>query len=261
MSVDVTPISLIYTLVKGTDKAKRDAGNYKDIEGDYERLPLLILGCCFLLAGKLQKVSRRWEHLVDFWQVGDKVASLCDYWEIVDLAQNGSRTLSWIVGGVTEKSILYGCKTFSNLVNLFETLVDFKILKGMNIHKWKVAGSLVGGIGYTHKFYEDWTEDTSLVGKEVDESLREAYRKQYQNQKFCDQTILICILAGKIIGFCSALHVLSGASRVLRFVSEHKEDLLLAAYATFTTAVIGSTFYDLKMKELENQQGKRCQIK
>lgn len=261
MIVDVTPISLIHTLVKGNDKARREAGNYKDLEGDYERLLLLIVGCFFLLAGKFQKVSQRWEHLVDFWQIGDKVASLCDYWEIVDLAQNGSRTLSWIEGGVTEKAMSYGCKTFSSLVNFFETLVDFKVLKGMNIHKWKVAGSLVGGIGYTHTFYKDWTEDTSQVGREFEESVRETYRTQHQKQKLCDLTILICILAGKIIGFCSAVHALSGVSRVMQFVSEHKEDLLLAAYATFTAAAIGSTFYELQMKELENQKGKTCQIK
>ena len=257
MVKSVSAISMAHTLVKGTDKAKLDAGIYKGLDGDYERLPLLILGCFCLLAAKWQKATHHWEHAINFYQLGDKMSSLCDYWDIVDFTQYCSRTLSLIAGDALQKAAQNACKAFSALVNIFETLVDFKVLKGMNIHKWKIAGSLVGGFGYAHTFYSDWTEEPSEVGLEVEEAEREAYRKSYQNQKFYDRTIIACIIAAKSIGFCSAVHALSGPARVMQFIAANKEDLLLGAYATYTVSAIASIYYG---QEMENQMGKKkCQ--
>ncbi|MCB1067877.1 MAG: hypothetical protein KDK56_06795 [Simkania sp.] len=266
----VSPISVIDALVKGSDKAKIIAGNYKDLDGDYERLPLLILGCFCLLAGKFQKAVHLGERIINFWQLGDTISSLCDYWDIVELAQSSSRMVScgWPLFtvldltskdgqsdafNIAKKTAPYACKTFSSLVNLFETLVDFGTLKGMNIHKWKIAGSLAGGIGFSHTLYTEWNENRSGVGLEIEESKRESYREQYAKQKMCDHTITICILVAKIIGFFSAIYALNGAGRIMQFIADHKRDLLFGAYVTFTAAAIASTYYGLQLDQLKEE--------
>ncbi|WP_420421924.1 hypothetical protein [Simkania sp.] len=270
----VSSVSLIDTLIKGTDKKNRDAGNYKDLDGDYEYLPLLVLGCFCLLAAKFQKATHLGERIVNFLQLGDTISSLCDYWDIVELAQNSSRmvsygwplftTLDLTSGGnrteafeVAQKTAPYVCKTFSSIVNIFETLVEFGALKGMNIYKWKFFGSLAGGMGFAHKLYTEWNEDRSEVGKDLEKSKREVYLEQYRKQKFCDITITICILAAKIIGFCTAVHALSGIGRVIQFIADHKKDLLFGGYVTFTAAAIASTYYDLQLDQLKEES---CQI-
>ena len=226
----VSAFSVIHTLIKGTDRAKKDAGIYKDLDGDYERLPLLILGCFGLLAGKLQKATHTWERTINFWEIGDNISSLCDYWDIVDFTQYCSRTLSFTARAAT----------------------------GMNIHKWKAAGSFIGGLAYSHTLYSDWIKDTSKVGLEVEEANRATYRAYHQNQKFCDLTIIACILVAKIIGFCSAVHALSGASKIMQLIVAYKEDLLLGAYATYTFSAIASIYYE---QQMENQKRKACHVR
>jgi len=259
------------SFVNGTDKDNRKEGDYKNIEGDFERIPLLAIGWFCLIAARFEKWGGYdFGSVVNLGAIGSKVANLTDYWELVDWLKGGSTAAAslWSLYAdidltsekgrqqgleATKTTVLYAGKAFSNLINFVEMMFDVGALKGFNMHKWKMIGSAAGIPHHSLKLYTRLTaeakdpEDISEVKKEA----REIYKKQYESRIFWGTTITASILAFKVIGFCGAFHAFYGASSVIRFVAERKGDLLFGAFSTFMVGIAGSHLRGQQMKEFK----------
>ncbi|CCB90013.1 hypothetical protein [Simkania negevensis] len=268
MADKVTPVPLFtYQACENFFKNRKD--------DDFERIPLLALGCIFLLASKLESFSGfEWGSVVDFGKLGGKMSNLTDYWEIVDTVKSAGKATAalWPVFSKLDlttnegrlqafeaaKDIsLFAAKTISNFVNFVEMMVDIGGLKGLNIHKWKFFGSGLGALAYGKLLYTNLSTELKDPEdlKDVKKAAQDMYKAQHAWKEFYGTMITASILAMKVIGFCAAAHALYGTANVVKFIADRKGDLLLTSFATFIGGVLGTHFYGEQMRafKVENK--------
>lgn len=246
---------------------------FKRKSDDFERIPLLALGCLCLVADKIQNLGGfSWGHVADFGKIGNKVSSLADYWELGDFLNGGYTvfTAAWTIYttadlssekgksevlATTKKAALYAGKAFSSLVNFIEMLVEVSALKGLNIHRWKLIGSALGAVYFGRALYEDFCKsglDPEDI-KEVKDVARNMYRKQHIRKVFYDNLITASVLAMKVVGFCAACSALYSVPKIVGVVANYKGNLLLGSFVGFTTGIIGSHLYGEQMKTFKHE--------
>jgi len=242
--------------------------------GSKERIPLLFFGCSCLLANEFQQLGKcDWDHVVNLESIGGKLSSLTSYWEIVDFFQEARKSIlaaspavkySWLTWvnqdgaekpelfkglEVVQEVCLFASKAFSNLVNFIEIFHDVGALQGLDIHWWKLGGSIGGALYFTHKLYTDLEkgveepEGIETVRKEAQEILR---AKQVWKTHF-DNIISVSTLAMKVIGLCGAYYALYGGFGAVKWIADRKSGLSLISFATFITGILGSHFLGEQM--------------
>lgn len=260
MSDSIQPVSLFrYQAFENFFKRK---------SGDFERIPILAIGCFSLLANRIEQLSGfNWGHVVDLGKIGGTMSHLTDYWELHDFlnggyklcksicivyrqadlrskeAKNETLTTAKKVGG-------YALKTFAHFTNFIQMMILGSALKGLNINHWKLAGSILGGSYSIHKLHESFTKrgkDPKDLN-ELKNDAKDAYRAQYAWRKFYGRLIVISDLALKMIGLCAMAASFSSAPKIVTFIATRERDLALGTLVGLTMSVIGSHLYREQMK-------------
>lgn len=243
---------------------------FSNSHDDYERIPLLAIGCVSLLANKFEKAAGfDWSHVVDLGKIGSRLSNLTDYWEVVDVLKGAKNALTpaWQIYSnqktdaegkpleldkLVKKVVLFTCKTFSNAVNFLQMFDNSSAIKGLNIHKWKLIGTAAGALYFIDNLNTKLQDKKEPEGiSKLREEAKETYRTQHEWKTLCSTSISASILSIKIIGFISSYYILNGGTGAVKAIAENKGNLLLASFASFTASVVGSHFFGEQMTEFK----------
>ena len=175
-----------------TPKALTSFFDRKD--DDYERIPLLAIGCFCLLTNKFQNWrGYDWGQVADLGKLGGTLSNLTDYWELVDFSKGAKKALSaaWPiteriistvrqlyiddkaieakepihVEKIAKEVFLFSCKAISNAVNFIERLQETKAFDCFCIHQFKLIGTALGSLYFSNALYSGLQNELDLSEK------------------------------------------------------------------------------------------------
>lgn len=241
-------------------------------DDDFERMPLLTIGCFALLASQFEKWRGcDWSDVVDLGGLGVKLSSLTDYWELVDFLkgarkalapflpiymnkESGDETSKLSASDLAKQTALFACKAISNGANFILMFDQCGALQGARVQEIKLVGTGCGSLAFSNILYACLTTDATdpeRVETLNSEEAKEIYRAQHTWKALCDCAAIASILAMKTIGFLATVYAFYNGPGFLKFVADRQNGLLLTSFTTFGVAMLGEHFLGEQMKEFQ----------